>query len=72
MSAPARNVTVSPIDIEHESANGVSQSDDAAVVLRSAENWFLDAAVFARDGDHEHAIEATVAGIAAIRGTGHA
>ena len=44
--------------------------DDAP--KRSAENWFLDAATFAHDGDREQAVEAALAGIAAIRGTGHA
>lgn len=43
-----------------------------APAKRSAEHWFLDAATFAHDGDHEHAVEAALAGIAAIRGTGHA
>ena len=33
---------------------------------RSAENWFLDAATFAHDGDRERAIEAARAGIAAL------
>jgi hypothetical protein len=36
-------------------------------VKRSAENWFLDAATYAHDGDRERAIEAALAGIAALR-----
>jgi hypothetical protein len=36
---------------------------------RSAENWFLDAATYARDGDVEQAIAATQRGIEALRST---
>jgi hypothetical protein len=39
---------------------------DALAPKRSAENWFLDAATFAHDGDRERAIEAARAGIAAL------
>jgi hypothetical protein len=34
---------------------------------RSAVNWFLDAATYARDGDIEQAIAAALAGIAALK-----
>ena len=34
---------------------------------RSAENWFLDAATYARDGNIEQAIAAALAGIAALK-----
>ena len=37
---------------------------------RSAVNWFLDAATYARDGDVEHAIAAALAGIAALKDQG--
>lgn len=43
--------------------------DSGAPVERSAENWFLDAATFARDGDVEQAIAAAQAGIAALTNT---
>lgn len=41
-------------------------TDDAAVISRSAANWFLDAATYARDGDRDRARETALAGIAAL------
>ncbi len=46
-----------------------TEKPDLSSPKRSAENWFLDAAVYARDGDVEHAIEAAESGIAALRET---
>jgi len=39
------------------------------VPSRSAVNWFLDAATYARDGETDLAIEAAESGIAALRET---
>ncbi len=36
---------------------------------RSAENWFLDAAIYAHDGDVEQAIAAAQRGIEALQAT---
>ena len=41
-----------------------ADAPDVRPLKRSAEHWFLDAAVYARDGDR--AIEAALAGIAAL------
>ena len=49
-----------------------SAVDAPLTFTRSSENWFLDAATYARDGDPEQASKAALAGIRALRKLGSA
>lgn len=50
---------------------GRGMTADLTNFVRSAENWFLDAATFAHDGDVKNAIAAAKNGIAALEDMTH-